>query len=123
VLPNGPTRDLSFLQGCWRTDRYRHPTDSEDGVSRYCFDAQGHGSFEYRSGGVTCRSGAQARYDGNILRLDDADSRCSDGSDWSADHLVCHAGADGVADCGGEAAPGGRQQRWHVNLHRAEARR
>jgi hypothetical protein len=121
VLPHGVPNNMSFLQGCWHTDPYRHPTDTESGVSTYCFDAQGHGSFVWRSGGVSCRSGAQAGYQGDILHLDDEDARCSDGTSWSSDHLICHAAADGTADCGGESRPGGRDQRWHVRLHRVGA--
>lgn len=120
-LPKAPTTDLSFLQGCWRTDPFRHHAQqSGPGVSEYCFDANGRGSFVFRRGGMTCRTAAQGRYEGTVLRLRDADTTCSDGTTWYQDRLDCTVGADSVAVCRGEASSGlfGGLNRWTVNLHR-----
>ncbi len=121
-LPTTPTRDLSFMQGCWRSDPFKHdPSRSATGVSEYCFDANGRGNFVFRRGAFTCRTGATGQFEGSMLRIRDGDTTCSDGTLWYQDRLDCTAGADGVAVCRGEAqdpsAPGGRV-RWSVNLHR-----
>ncbi|MGE0422523.1 MAG: hypothetical protein AB7O88_09685 [Reyranellaceae bacterium] len=82
-LPKAPTTDLSFLKGCWRTDPFRHHSQQPSpGVSEYCFDANGRGSFVFRRAGLTCRTSAQGRYEGTVLRLRDADTTCSDGTTW-----------------------------------------
>jgi hypothetical protein len=120
-LPKAPTTDLSFLQGCWRTDPFRHHSQQPSpGVSEYCFDANGRGSFVFRRGGMTCRTSAQGRYEGTVLRLRDADTTCSDGTTWYQDRLDCTVGADSVAVCRGEAnsGPFGGLNRWSVSLHR-----
>lgn len=120
-LPKAPTTDLSFLKGCWRTDPFRHHAQQPGpGVSEYCFDNNGRGSFVFRRGNMTCRTAAQGRYEGTVLRLRDADTRCSDGTTWYQDRLDCSVGADSVAVCRGEASSGifGGLSRWTVNLHR-----
>ncbi|MFN4018486.1 MAG: SrfA family protein [Reyranella sp.] len=119
-LPNAPTNDYSFMQGCWRTDPFRHETAQlQPGVSSYCFDASGAGQLEWRRGRTACRTRAQARFEGAILRLRDADSTCNDGSRWFADQLVCQRGADNVAICSGQSRNAyGAPVRWSVNLHK-----
>ncbi len=119
-LPNAPTNDYSFMQGCWRTDPFRHETGQmQPGVSSYCFDASGAGQLEWRRGRTACRTRAQARFEGAVLRLRDADSTCNDGSRWFADQLVCQRGADNVAICSGQSRNAyGAPVRWSVNLHK-----
>lgn len=119
-LPNAPTSDYSFMQGCWRTDPFRHEAvQLQPGVSSYCFDASGAGQLEWRRGRTACRTRAQARFEGAVLRLRDADSTCNDGSRWFADQLVCQRGADNVAVCSGESRNAyGAPVRWSVNLHK-----
>ena len=118
-LPTGPTRDYSFLQGCWRSDPFRHETGQfEPGVSSYCFDSSGYGALEWRRGRVACRTGAQARFDGSTLRLHDRDTTCNDGSHWFADQLICQRGADNVAQCSGYSQGTFGPTRWTVNLHK-----
>ena len=61
-MPAGPTNDYSFMQGCWRTDPFKHETaQTEFGISSYCFDANGNGSLEWRRGRTACRTRARAR--------------------------------------------------------------
>jgi len=118
-LPIGPTRDYSFLQGCWRSDPFRHETAQfQPGVSSYCFDSSGYGELEWRRGRVACRTGAQARFDGSTLRLHDRDTTCNDGSHWFADQLICQRGADNVAQCSGYSQGSFGPTRWTVNLHK-----
>jgi hypothetical protein len=118
-MPAGPTNDYSFMQGCWRTDRFKHETNQmEFGVSSYCFDANGNGSLEWRRGRTACRTRARAQFNGPSLALRDSDSTCNDGSHWYADQLVCQRGADGVADCIGRSQGRSGPVSWRVNLHK-----
>ena len=119
-LPSTPTNDYSFMQGCWRTDPFRHETiQPQPGVSSYCFDANGNGQLEWRRGRTACRTRAQSRFDsGGILRLRDADTTCNDGSHWYADQLVCRRGADDVALCSGTSRGAFGPVSWTVNLHK-----
>jgi hypothetical protein len=114
-MPTAPTNDYSFLQGCWRTDSFKHGPRIPPGYATYCFDNNGRGSMVFRfNDGTTCRAPATARFAGGTLRVVDADSTCSPQGQWAQDRLDCTAGADGVAVCRGE----NRTERWTVNLHR-----
>lgn len=115
-----PSNNYAFMSGCWRTDPFRHElTQMQPGVSSYCFDAGGNGQLEWRRGRTACRTRAQARFEGAVLRLRDADTTCNDGSRWYADQLVCRRGADDVALCSGSSRDAyGRLVSWTVNLHK-----
>jgi type IV secretory pathway VirB10-like protein len=114
-----PTNNMSFLQGCWRTDPFRHErVQPQPGVSSYCFDANGNGQLEWRRGRTACRTRAQGRFEGSTLRLRDADTTCNDGSHWYADQLVCQRGADDVAQCSGSSRGAFGPTTWTVNLHK-----
>ncbi len=119
-LPQGATNNYSFLEGCWRTDPFRHERgQTQPGVSSYCFDANGGGQLEWRRGRTACRTRAQAHFEGAVLRLRDADTTCNDGSHWYADQLVCQRGADDVAQCSGSSRGGAfGPTTWTVNLHK-----
>ena len=114
-----PTNDYSFMAGCWRTDPFRHESrQTQPGVSSYCFDARGNGQLEWRRGRTACRTRAQARFEGAILRVRDGDSTCNDGSRWYADQLICRRGADDVAQCSGTSHGAFGPVSWTVNLHK-----
>jgi len=121
-MPTAPTRDYGFLQGCWRTDSFQHRPNEVPGVSIYCFDVQGHGSltFAHAGSGATCRAPATARFDGPVLRLDDSQTTCSDGTPWNPDHLVCQRGEGDTAYCTGDSIEPRTNQpdHWTVNLHK-----
>jgi hypothetical protein len=118
-MPAGPTNDYSFMQGCWRTDPFKHETiQRQFGVSSYCFDANGNGRLEWRRGRTACRTRARAEFNGPNLALRDSDTTCNDGSHWYADQLVCRRGANGVADCTGRSRGRFGPTAWTVNLHR-----
>ncbi|MCA0246262.1 MAG: SrfA family protein [Proteobacteria bacterium] len=119
-LPPAPTNNYSFMEGCWRTDPFRHEAQQmQPGVSSYCFDASGNGRLEWRRGRTACRTNAQARFSGAVLALRDSDSTCNDGSRWFADQLNCQRGADNVAQCSGRSRDAyGRLVSWTVNLHK-----
>ena len=118
-MPAAPTNDYSFMQGCWRTDPFKHEAaQAQFGVSSYCFDANGNGSMEWRRGRTACRTRARAQFNGSRLALRDADTTCNDGSHWYADQLVCQRGANGVADCTGRSQGRSGPVAWTVNLHK-----
>ncbi|MBV8192177.1 MAG: hypothetical protein JOY64_07440 [Alphaproteobacteria bacterium] len=114
-----PTNDYSFMTGCWRTDPFRHElAQMQPGISSYCFDASGNGQLEWRRGRTACRTRAQARFEGAVLRMRDTDTTCNDGSHWYADQLVCRRGADDVAQCSGASQGAYGPVSWTVNLHK-----
>jgi hypothetical protein len=118
-LPPAPTSNYSFLSGCWRTDPFRHETiQMQPGISSYCFDANGNGQLEWRRGRTACRTRAQARFEGAVLRLRDGDTTCNDGSHWYADQLVCRRGVDDVAQCSGSSRGAFGPVSWTVNMHK-----
>jgi hypothetical protein len=118
-MPAAPTNDYSFMQGCWRTDPFKHEVSQPQfGVSSYCFDANGNGNLEWRRGRTACRTRARAQFNGPNLALRDSDTTCNDGSHWYADQLVCQSGANGVADCTGRSRGRYGPVAWTVNLHR-----
>jgi hypothetical protein len=118
-LPSVPSNDYSFMAGCWRTDPFRHETiQPQPGISSYCFDATGNGQLEWRRGRTACRTRAYSRYEGAVLKLRDADTTCNDGSRWYADQLLCHRGADDVAQCTGTSRSAFGPVSWTVNLHK-----
>jgi hypothetical protein len=118
-LPPAPTSNYSFLSGCWRTDPFRHETiQMQPGISSYCFDANGNGQLEWRRGRTACRTRAQGRFEGAVLRLRDGDTTCNDGSHWYADQLICRRGADDVAQCSGSSRGAFGPVSWTVNLHK-----
>ena len=118
-LPPAPTNDYSFMAGCWRTDPFRHEVvQMQPGISSYCFDASGNGELEWRRGRTACRTRARARFEGPVLRVRDTDTTCNDGSHWYADQLVCHRGADDVAQCSGASQGAFGPVSWTVNLHK-----
>ena len=118
-MPSVPSNDYSFMAGCWRTDPFRHETiQPQPGISSYCFDATGNGQLEWRRGRTACRTRAYSRYEGSVLKLRDADTTCNDGSRWYADQLLCHRGADDVAQCTGTSRSAFGPVSWTVNLHK-----
>ncbi|WP_395714246.1 hypothetical protein [Reyranella sp.] len=118
-LPPAPTNNYAFMEGCWRTDPFRHEAmQQQPGVSTYCFDANGNGQLEWRRGRTSCRTRAQSRFDGPSLTLRDSDSSCNDGSRWYADQLVCRRGAGDVAHCSGTSRGASGPVSWTVNLHK-----
>jgi len=120
-LPSTPTNDYSFLQGCWRSDPFRHETlQPQPGISSYCFDSSGRGQLEWRRGRLACRTSALAQFSGSSLRLRDSDTTCNDGSHWYADQLVCQRGADNVAQCSGSSRGAMGPTTWTVNLHKLQ---
>lgn len=120
-LPPKPTGEFAFLKGCWQTDPYKHQPTDQTGISTYCFEENGAGQLEYTrvdEPGHSCRARVTATFEGQVLRIRDSDTKCSDGSDWYADVLDCQRGANDVAECSGQSATPQGPHRWTVKLHR-----
>lgn len=120
-IPDKPAEDYAFLKGCWRTDPFKHTPSHQPGVSTYCFDDKGNGQLEYqRPGqpGYVCRTTAQARFEGQQLRIRDADASCSDGGQWYADVLNCERAQGDVAQCSGSANTPAGPHTWTVRMNR-----
>jgi hypothetical protein len=121
-VPGGDpnSRSLAFAKGCWRTDPFQHQPQVAPGISQYCFDENGNGNlFFYRQqGSEVCAALATLRRQGDVIRVDDSDSRCQvaqrDIGPWYADHLVCTPDASGVVICQGTS----ERASWRVRLHR-----
>ncbi|HEX7005767.1 MAG TPA: hypothetical protein VF274_01385 [Alphaproteobacteria bacterium] len=120
-LPGGDpnARSLAFAKGCWRTDPFQHSPQQRPGISQYCFDENGRGNlFFWRERAETCAAFATLRREGDVIRIDDSDSRCQIGQrdvgPWYADHLVCRPDANGVVICEGHS----QMAQWRVRLHR-----
>jgi len=117
-------KTLKFAIGCWRTDPFRHSAGQNPGISQYCFDAKGKGNMVFYRvvQGEMCGSFATIRREGDVIRIDDSDSRCHRGAlntgPWYADHLVCRPDPSGVVFCEGQSRIGNRIDRWRVRLHR-----
>lgn len=121
-IPGQATQNLSFLEGCWITDPFKHFSEQDVfGTSTYCFDAGGRGSLLYKRPGMTCRLAASATFRGNRLQFTDSDGQCMEGSAWWADNLDCQRGDDGIASCSGFSTDRNTQNswRWTVTLRRA----
>jgi hypothetical protein len=118
-LPEAPTDDLSFLQGCWHTDVFGY---SHQGVSTYCFDAKGVGRFLYRrldQPSYSCQASTKASYVGQQLRLHNSGTTCSDGNNTFPANLDCSRSGDEAAKCSGIMAnTSGGSDAWTVRLHR-----
>jgi len=118
-VPNNSTNDLSFLNGCWRTDVFQFAHQA--GFSTWCFDDKGVGRFMHNRLGqpnYVCHAQARASYGAQQLRLHRLETSCSDGRDVSSGDLVCRPnGADG-AQCTGNAFADEPANTWTVRLYR-----
>ncbi len=120
-IPDKPAEDYAFLKGCWRTDPFKHTPSHQAGVSTYCFDDKGNGQLEFqRPGqpGYSCRTTAQARFEGQQLRIRDTDATCSDGGQWYADVLNCQRAEGDIAQCSGSANTPAGPHTWTVRMNR-----
>lgn len=125
TLPEAPTADLSFLDGCWRSDLFKYAPAHRPGVITYCFKGtNGAGRILYRrldQPEYFCSGPVQASYVGDRLRLHDTETTCSGGDKAYPADLDCRQ-SGGVAQCRGTSAqPGETDGTWTVRLHRIPA--
>jgi hypothetical protein len=77
------TRDLAFLQGCWRVNKdLKEITTGSQLESRICFSGtEGVGTFEYRfPDGRRCHGSVRSRRNGTTLLMDRSKLTCADGA-------------------------------------------
>lgn len=113
-MPERPSGNYSFLEGCWITDVFKHSPSHQPGRSTYCFQRDGSGTVVFDDGRMSCKLRATAKYQGERLRFSDEDGTCNNGVPWYADHLVCERRAEGVAHCSGTSV----EVSWVVTLRR-----
>jgi hypothetical protein len=123
ALPEAPTGDLSFLDGCWRSNLFKYAPAHQPGVTTYCFEgASGAGRILYRrlnQPEYFCSGPVQASYVGDRLRLHNTGTDCSGGDKSYPADLDCGRTGDGVAQCSGTSArPSEADGTWTVRLHR-----
>jgi hypothetical protein len=100
-IPEQQTGDLSFLKGCWRSDVFQYA--KHPGTSTWCFDDKGTGRFLFTRQDETdyyCSGPAQAGYAGQVLRLHDTNTACTDRSDKGPGDFHCHPNGE-AAQCTG----------------------
>jgi outer membrane biosynthesis protein TonB len=104
-LPDNPS-DLSFLEGCWKTDAgLRNSSTGQPIFDIYCFDGKGHATErtdEYDNKGrkkQTCTATATATVTGGRLRMRDTGSRCPDGTRYNRVTVQCEPRSGGAAQC------------------------
>jgi hypothetical protein len=117
-LPEAASGDLTFLDGCWRSDVFRY---DHQGVATYCFDEKGTGRFLYRrldQPTYSCHGSTRALHVDGMLRFHNRHTTCSDGDDSYPANLDCTAAADAPARCSGHGDGPAGLQTWTVRLHR-----
>ncbi len=108
------------MQGCWRTDPFRHETMQVDaghivlllrfiGYGQARMAAGPHRLPHARPGALRWTGTAAAR------RRQRPATTCSH---WYADQLICQRGADNVAQCSGTSRGALGPTSWQVNLHK-----
>ena len=97
----GDTNDLSFLQGCWQSDRQMNETVTGAPLNaQACFPGtDGVGTFTYSfADGRRCEGPLRARRERREVVMEHADITCSDGAAFPSARIVCRPGT-GAALC------------------------
>lgn len=85
------TRDVSFLEGCWKGTRPEYSTKRII-TERFCFDDKGVGKrtiLDPNHAG-TCTSSTRALINENgVLKMRSGDGYCTSGSRWSKSEMTC----------------------------------
>lgn len=75
--------DLSFINGCWRSDGINYYTDPRRpyvAPAEFCFNSTGNGSFYAFPKGTKCVSNANAFFRGSMLIINTYKGTCADPS-------------------------------------------
>jgi hypothetical protein len=96
VIPaDGDPNDLSFLEGCWRTDGLERKETGQPVTYEYCFTGKGKGKAtlkEFNSSGKhtgTCNATVTARRKGQSVQMRDSGLRCRGGRYYHVATLDC----------------------------------
>jgi len=112
-LPDQPNGSLGFAKGCWRSDNFAY--GGHRGTVTWCFDDRGGGRYLYtrtdQPNVFFCHAQAQARWEGQELRLTGTKPACDGGGTDAPAELTCRDGTDGAL-CSDPA------KSWTVRLYR-----
>lgn len=110
-------KDLSFLEGCWRSETGLFNNHGVPITGEYCFDKHGRGRrFIHEEGGRTCSGTASAQFNGNQLAIDAAPAACSGGTTYVPQAVAC-SGSENSTQCRGHEL-GGNRNNWDARFKR-----
>ncbi len=121
VLPDDivETKDLSFLEGRWRsfTELVSKKTNKRV-ILEYVFNADGTGiTTVFRESAERCSAQVNAKItnEGKLVIADQTDIPCGDGSSFNKSLIICEVGTSGgEARCSGQQ----RDNRYDVSIRR-----
>ena len=95
-------KDLTFLEGCWRSKTDLFNTRGEPIEGEYCFNKNGTGRrFVYEKNGQRCSGAARARFSGNRLIIEAPEASCPRGGGYVAQDVTC-TGSESSTQCRGQ---------------------
>ncbi|MDO5538253.1 MAG: hypothetical protein Q4F72_12095, partial [Desulfovibrionaceae bacterium] len=96
--------DLSFLEGCWRSNTGLVNQDGIAVTTEYCFDARGEGTrslIETGPEGLRCSGPATARFSQDSLQIEAEEAVCSDNRNTYVGQSVVCTGSGSATICSG----------------------
>ena len=113
-------KDVSFLEGCWRSEDplYRQGT-GEAVVVEYCFDKNGRGRRTHYEKDQQCTGPVQARFRGHSLALESEAISCPRGNGYARQSVECNH-SNGKTYCRGtEPGANGKAHYWDAHFVRS----
>jgi hypothetical protein len=101
-IPEGAT-DVSFLEGCWKSDAGLTNNWGQPVLCYYCFSGSGKASMRVeevgRGSGRKCTASATAKLTGGGLTIRDTGARCGAGPSYVPSTIRCTPSKGGAANC------------------------
>lgn len=110
-------RTLAFLKGDWQSrTALATPKGEHDLRPHYALNDQGKGKVSFvQKNGAVCQGPAEAGWEGGKLVIDEtANPKCTDGSVYARNKIICDVGPDGAADCKGSQPGDNRSYRVQI---------
>jgi hypothetical protein len=108
---------LAFLKGDWQSRTGLATAKGEQDLRpHYALNDQGKGKVSFvQKNGAVCQGPAEAGWEGGKLVIDEtANPKCSDGSIYARNKIICDVGPDGAADCKGSQPGDNRSYRVQI---------
>jgi hypothetical protein len=108
---------LAFLKGDWQSRTGLATAKGEHDLRpHYALNDQGKGKVSFvQKNGAVCQGPAEAGWEGGKLVIDEtANPKCSDGSIYARNKIICDVGPDGAADCKGSQPGDNRSYRVQI---------
>jgi len=108
---------LAFLKGDWQSRTGLATAKGENDLRpHYALNDQGKGKVSFtQKNGAVCQGPAEAGWEGGKLVIDEtANPKCSDGSVYARNKIICDVGPDGAADCKGSQPGDNRSYRVQI---------